>query len=190
MLTCLSIVGAAAQSREALDGQHTLQERFELMKEKAESYNDYKVIKNYILDGVWKIHMDSIAKLKLDLSQANIAISNLQNEIKKSEALVKEAETTLADSEYERTHLSVFGLRVAKGVFVTSALIILGALTLALLTLLGTFKILRRSNHEKELTIHSIASEFEDFRKKALEKEVKLSRELQSERNKAWELRG
>lgn len=190
MLTCLSIVGAAAQSREALDGQHTLQERFELMKEKAESYNDYKVIKNYILDGVWKIHMDSIAKLKLDLSQANTAISNLQNEIKKSEALVKEAETTLADSEYERTHLSVFGLRVAKGVFVTSALIILGALTLALLTLLGTFKILRRSNHEKELTIHSIASEFEDFRKKALEKEVKLSRELQSERNKAWELRG
>jgi hypothetical protein len=42
---------------------------------------------------------------------------------------------------------------------------------------------------EKELTIFGISAEFDEFRKKALEKEVKLSRELQSERNKLVELR-
>lgn len=189
VFSSLLLFGAFGQSREALDGEHTLKERFELMKEKAESYNDYKVIKNYILDGVWKIHMDSIAQLKTDLQKANSTIAGLTGEIEKSAAMVKEAETTLADSEYERTHMSVFGIKVAKSVFVTSSLVILASLTVVLLTMLGTFKLLRRSNYEKELTIHSITSEFEEFRKKALEKEVKLSRELQSERNRAWEVR-
>ncbi|MEJ0032124.1 MAG: hypothetical protein WDO15_17885 [Bacteroidota bacterium] len=68
--------------------------------------------------------------------------------------------------------------------FVTTSLIVVAALIIALLTALSTFNVLRRSNREKELTIHGIMSEFDAFRKKALEKEVKISRELQSERNK------
>ncbi len=179
-----SFLTVSAQSREALEGTHNLRDRFELMKEKAESYNDYKVIKNDILNGVWKIYMDSLAKARTDLAAANSTISRLNDEIQGAAAKVKQAETTMADSEYERTHLSVFGISVGKGIFVTTALIVVAALIVALLTVWGTFNVLRRSNREKELTIHGIMSEFDAFRKKALEKEVKISRELQSERNK------
>jgi len=180
----LSVTLATAQSREALEGDHTLKERYEIMKEKAESYNDYKVIKNAILDGVWKISMDTIAKLKNDLHTANATIAKLKGEIQGAADKVKAAETSMEQSSYERTHMNIFGMHVAKSVFVTTSLIIVVALVIALLTVLSTFNVLRRSNREKELTIHGIMSEFDAFRKKALEKEVKISRELQSERNK------
>lgn len=187
MLICVSLFSAtlvSAQSREALEGDFDLKERFEVMKDKAESYNDYKVIRNSILDGVWKINMDSIAKAKADLHAANSTIAKLNNEIKASADKVKAAETSMAESAYERTHMTVFGMAIAKGVFVTTSLVIIAALIIALLTVFSTFNVLRRSNREKELTIHGIMSEFDAFRKKALEKEVKISRELQSERNK------
>jgi len=173
-----------AQSREALEGDYNLRERFEVMKDKAESYNDYKVIKNEVLNGVWKIGMDSIAKAKSDLRTANATIAKLNNEIKASADKVKAAETSLEESAYERTHMTVFGMHVAKSVFVTTSLLVIAALVIALVVVFSTFNVLRRSNREKELTIHGIMSEFDAFRKKALEKEVKISRELQSERNK------
>jgi hypothetical protein len=187
MMLCLSLCSVmmvSAQSREALEGDHNLKDRFEIMKDKAESYNDYKVIKNSILDGVWKISMDSIAKLKNDLHTANATIGKLNGEIKGASDKVTAAETAMEASNYERTHMTVFGMHIAKGVFVTTSLVIVVALVIALLTVLSTFNVLRRSNREKELTIHGIMSEFDAFRKKALEKEVKISRELQSERNK------
>jgi hypothetical protein len=180
----LLVNGVKAQSREALEGEHNLRERFEIMKEKAESYNDYKVIRNEILNGVWKISMDSLAKVRTDLKTANVTIGKLNSEIQGASDKIKQAETTMAQSEYERTHLTVFGMPIAKGIFVTTTLVVVAALIIALLTVLGTFNVLRRSNREKELTIHGIMSEFDAFRKKALEKEVKISRELQSERNK------
>jgi hypothetical protein len=180
----LSVSLVAGQSREALEGDHTLKERYEIMKDKAESYTDYKVIRNAILDGVWKIHMDSLAKVKTDLRTANSTIAKLNGEIKGAADKVKEAETSLQESAYERTHMTVLGIPIAKSVFVTTTLIVVGALVIALLVALSTFNMLRRSNREKELTIHGIMSEFDSFRKKALEKEVKISRELQSERNK------
>ncbi len=183
-MSLFSVMLVSAQSNEALEGDHNLKDRFEIMKEKAESYNDYKVIKNNVLNGVWKISMDSIAKLKNDLHNANATIGKLNGEIKASSDKVAAAETSMEESTYERTHMNVFGMHIAKGVFVTTSLIVVVALIIALLTVLSTFNVLRRSNREKELTIHGIMSEFDAFRKKALEKEVKISRELQSERNK------
>lgn len=179
-----SVMLVNAQSREALEGDHNLRERFEIMKDKAESYNDYKVIKNDVLNGVWKIGMDSIAKVRADLRTANATIAKLNSEIKASADKVQAAETSLQESAYERTHMVVFGMHVAKSVFVTTSLVIIAALIIALIVVFSTFNVLRRSNREKELTIHGIMSEFDAFRKKALEKEVKISRELQSERNK------
>src|ERR1041385_6086507 len=113
MVLCVSLFSVmlvSAQSREALEGNHNLKDRFEIMKDKAESYNDYKVIKNTVLDGVWKISMDSIAKLKTDLHTANSAIAKLNGEIKGASDKVKAAEAAMEASTYERTHMNVFGM--------------------------------------------------------------------------------
>ena len=47
-------------------------------------------------------------------------------------------------------------------------------------------KMLQGDLKEKALIADSIAHEFEEFKKKSMEKQTKLSRELQNERNK-WQ---
>lgn len=184
VLALFAAHAASAQSREALEGNHNLRDRYELMKDKAESYSDYKVIKIAILDGVWKIHMDSLNLRKQQLANANQTIKKLEGEIAGAAEQVKKAEETMAASEYERTHLTAIGIPVAKGFFVSMVSVIIVGLVAALLIALGSVRVLRRANKEKEVTVNAVSSEFEAFRKKALDKEVKISRELQSERNK------
>jgi len=173
-----------AQSRAALEGDHNLQDRYNIMKEKAETFNDYKVIRNVVLDGVWQIAMDSLQKEKAALKIANATIAQMKSEVARADEKVKKAEVSVAESDYERTHLSVFGMLMGKSLFVTVMFLLVGGLLAGLLTILGTLKVLRKSAREKDLTIFGLNSEFDEFRKKALVKEMKISRELQDERNK------
>src|SRR4051812_29000964 len=63
------------------DKKLTLQERFLTMKTKSQTYSDYKVIKESVLDGVWKITRDSIASRKAMLASANKTIEELKAEV-------------------------------------------------------------------------------------------------------------
>jgi hypothetical protein len=173
-----------AQSRAALEGDYNLQDRYAVMKDKAETFNDYKVIKSSILDGVWRITMDSIQKEKAALKKANATIISMRDEVAKAEEKVKRADVSVAESEYERTHLAVLGMSMNKALFVTMMFVLVGGLTIGLLTILASLRVLRRSVREKDLTIYGLTSEFDEFRKKSLQKEMKISRELQDERNK------
>ena len=73
---------------------------------------------------------------------------------------------------------------MAKPFFVTFMFILVAGLVIGLVTIMATLRVLRKSVKDKELTIFGLTSEFDEFRKKALQKEMKISRELQDERNK------
>jgi hypothetical protein len=181
VLICLQV---SAQSRAALEGEYNLQDRYEVMKDKAETFNDYKVIKRDILDGVWKIAMDSLQKEKTARMQANSTIAQLRGEVASADQKVKQADASVAASDYERSHLSILGIPMAKTFFVTAMFVLLIGLVIALVTILASLRVLRKSVKEKDNTIYGLTSEFDEFRKKALQKEMKISRELQDERNK------
>ena len=181
VLVCTQV---SAQSRAALEGEYKLQERYDVMKDKAETFNEYKVIRRDILDGVWRITMDSLQKERAALAKANTTITQLKGSIASSEQKVKEAAASVAESDYERSHLAVLGIPMAKTFFVTAMFVLVIGLLIALLTILASLRVLRRSVKEKDTTIFGLTSEFEEFRKKALQKEMKISRELQDERNK------
>jgi hypothetical protein len=172
------------QSRAALEGDYNLQDRYELMKDKAETFNEYKVIRRDILDGVWRIAMDSLQKEKAARTKANATITQLRAEVSGAEQKVKQADASVAASDYERSHLAVLGIPMAKTFFVTAMFVLVIGLLIGLLTILASLKVLRKSVKEKETTIYSLTSEFDEYRKKALQKEMKISRELQDERNK------
>ncbi len=54
---------------------------------------------------------------------------------------------------------------------------------------MARMKVLDKSIREKTLTINMVSNEYEEYKKKAMEKQTKLSRELQDERNRLRELR-
>lgn len=192
VLVCLLLSWrvSAQRSAEALVGTHSLKERYLLMKQHSQTYSDYKVIKETVLDGVWKISMDSVAALEKRLSDAEASIQSMGEQIKQLESQASQHELATQQMEFDSTHINLLGLDFSKAFF----LILVGVVFAALLVLLGSatgaVKLLRRSIKEKELSLFGLTAEFDEFRKKALEKEVKLSRELQNERNKLIELKG
>lgn len=192
VLACFEFIAGQSQTVPAvvaLEGKKTLQERYYLMKVKSESYQDYKVIKEGIMDGVWKIVNDSLSKREQQLEAANAKINSLQNEVSVAHTELKAKEDSMTDVMYASTHINVLGANFGKGFFITLAATGALVLTATILLLLTRIKAMQVFVKESKLIIESTSNEFEDYKRKAFEKQTKLTRELQTERNKLMELK-
>jgi len=178
-----------AQTTAVEDKPVSLQENYYLIKTKAESYQDYKVIKEYVLDGVWKMAIDSLGKRKKQLAEANVKLDSLQKGLNSARALLKQKTDSMSDIEYAGGHIKVLGKNFAKGTFLALVAITLVALAGLILIQLARMNQMQRFVNESKLIITNINNEFEDYKHKALEKQAKLARELQTERNKLMELK-
>lgn len=173
----------------ALEGNtKTLQERYLLMKTKSESYQDYKVIKEGIMDGVWKIGADTLSKREQQLTEANTKIKSLQNEVTTAQAKLKAKEDSMADIEFASTHINVLGIVFSKVFFLSVVAFGLVGLTGVILFLLARIKSMLAFVKEGKVIVSSVTNEFEEYKRKSFEKQTKLNRELQTERNKLAEL--
>jgi len=188
----LSSLGAMAQTQAsaALEKDtKTLTERYAIMKEKSETFNEYKVIKEYILDGMWKLTTDSIKKVHSDLEEARAEALQLQMRLDAAMAAVQKKEESMAEVEHAATHISVLGMDFSKTFFVGLVGFVLLGMILLIGLVTGRLKMIYQSLKEKMEMENMISKEFENYKRKALDKQMKLSRELQNERNKMAEMR-
>lgn len=192
-ILCLLVVvttGAQTASQEVPnEDKLTLPERYQLMKSRAQTYNDYKVVREYVLDGVWKITLDSVQAQKRLLKDARTTIAALEADRKSALVSLQQKETSMEEIVYDSTHISVFGMGIDKRFFLTTVILIILGLLLALGVMTGRLKLMYGAIREKMELANTTLHELEDYKRKSLEKQTKLSRELQNERNKLMELR-
>jgi hypothetical protein len=174
----------AQQGGSDLDMPLPLDQRYYLMKTKAQTYQDFKVIKENALDGFWKITKDSIRRSKDDLMAARSKIIQLENDVKMSQDSLKHRELSVSGIVFDSQHINVLGIPFTKSAFLTMITIVLVILGLLLLVLSGTLKLTRSSLRERSDVVDSIQREFEEYKRKALDKETKILRQLQDERNR------
>ncbi len=172
------------------DTELNLKARYQVMKSGSQTYEDYKVIKEVILDGFWKITIDSISKQQIMINDAQREIAALKNEALKIQNDLKAHQASVEGITFESSHISVLGIPFGKGAFIFLSAALIAGLVIAVFVLLGRMKILNSGMKEKALIAHAITQEFDEYKRKALEKQTKLSRELQNERNKIVEQRG
>lgn len=191
LLICvLAVVGVSAQTAsDALErDSQTLRQRYLVMKNKSQNYQEYKVIKENILDGMWGIIQDSLNVKQASYRQAQSEINKLNQELDKNKAALKSKEESMQDVQYASTHISVMGIDFDKGFFAAMVGVILLLLGLVIAVIYYTLKMMRKNLSEKIDLMNSISSEYEEYKRKAMDKQTKLSRELQNERNKLQEL--
>lgn len=192
IILLLSVETATAQpaSQEAVDLQRaTLEERFSIMKSKSQTYGDYKVIKEGVLDGVWKITRDSIRTQRALVNERKATIASLENQLQNIQATLQQKEASMADLVNASTHISVLGMNFEKNTFVATFFTLLVGLLMALGVMTGKLKSMYAAIREKIDLINATNFEFEEYKHKALDKQTKLSRELQNERNKLMEMK-
>ncbi len=177
-------VGFSQKAFEALEGEHSLRERYVLMKSNSQTYGDYKVIKEKLLDGVWKIQQDSLKAKAVALQEANENITELRVQLNQTISSLEEKEQSMEEVLFASTHINVLGMEVGKGIFITLTAIIIGGLIALIGLVLGRMKLQSAVLSERKLALHTLSDEYNDYKHRAMDRQIKLSRELQDERNK------
>lgn len=166
-----------------------LGDQYNTLKKSSNTYNSFKIIRETKLDAFWADVTDSIAATKEQYQQAQTQVGDLQNELKgiKNDMAAKDKE--LAAHQHAITHISVLGIDIPKESFIYTFWGVISFLVLALLIMAYRFRENSRvtSTTRKEYT--AVKEELEEFKKRSLEKEKKLRRELQTERNTVEELK-
>jgi hypothetical protein len=167
----------------------TLHERYVILKEKSQTFKDYKVIKETVFDGMWVVISDSLKASKRNMNQAKLSIAALDSSLAKIKIQLQEKQDSMKEVEHASTHITILGIDFKKSVFGTMIAIVLLGLLAFIGVLIARLKVIHKSYREKADTVEEISHEYEDFKRKAMEKQTKLSRELQDERNKLQQMR-
>ncbi len=169
---------------ETLQENPSLHERFLFMKSKSSSYGAYKVVKESVLDGVWKIAQDTIAAKEASINQLQANINKLNSDLNKSIEDFKAKEKSMEEMLHASTHINVIGIDFNKGTFITTVGVIIAGLLVMLGLVIGRMKLQSNALSERNLAVSALTHEFDEYKQRAMERQTKLSRELQDERNK------
>ncbi|QLG43876.1 tRNA (guanine-N1)-methyltransferase [Costertonia aggregata] len=162
--------------------------QFEYISKKSGNYRQdgkrYEVVRVLSLDKLRKNVLDSI-------NAANIKAAELKATISKNEATIaslnsKLSETTnnLTNVTEEKDSMSFLGMLVSKATYNFILWTVIGALLLLLLLFIYKFRNSNILTQEAKTALSDLEVEYENHRRRALEREQKISRELQDEINK------
>ena len=166
----------------------TIESQFEYVFKKSGNYNAdgrrYEVVRAINLDKLRSNVLDSLVAARSKASELNTTISRQEATIASLNTKLEETTAQLNSVTEEKDSMSLFGALVSKATYnIILWTIILG---LSLLLLLFIYRF-RRSNiltQEAKVKLSDLETEYEDHRRKALEREQRISRQLQDEINK------
>jgi hypothetical protein len=178
------IVQAQENSDKLSLDKGTVENQFNFVLEKSSRYEDYKVIKEGWLYALKTHVLDSVKTLKKGLKDSRtliqtkqLAIDSLKNELV---AVNDRLSTTLK----EKNSLRFFGILMGKVAYNSLMWTIILGLAATLVFLVMLFKRNLMVTNQTKIALQEAKEEFETFRKRALEREEKLSRKYLDELNK------
>ncbi|MEO9870028.1 hypothetical protein [Ekhidna sp.] len=170
-------------------GQESLQEKYDELLEKTETFEQYKVIPRTRLNSFWSEAVDSLNRGKEVITELRSELDAQKQSVVALNIQVNELQTQLDSSLDLNDTINFIGIPFSKlGYHLMVWAIIV---TLAVLGIISYFMFLRSntvtSKVKKEHEI--LLAEFEDHKTKAREKQVKLKRDLQTAVNQLSERR-
>ena len=158
--------------------------QFENLIKNSNKYQDYKVVKlNWLLKLKSNIN-DSILASKEEIENATNTINNQKQKIDSLNTSFSTTKNEIATLKTQITTISFLGIDFEKGLFKTIVLSIIGGLVLFLLFFISKFKQSISITKQTKSNLKEVEDEYEEHRKKALEREQKVMRRLQDELNK------
>lgn len=177
-----------AQNTSPAPTDNSLSGQFDALKGGSESYKQYKVIDRNKLNTFWKAVQDSIVGLKQDISTSRAKINELQEKITNLDQSIANKDNSLAESTFEKEHIKVIGIDIAKGTYISINFTLIFLLVAVLCFFVYKYNNSNKVTVKTRQEFSKLDKSFEDFKRDSLDKQMKLRRELQTERNKIEEL--
>jgi hypothetical protein len=167
---------------------NTLNKQFLELKDKANNYQDFKVIKHHQLNDFWKGVMDSVTAYKKEIVIAQKEIDSQKAELNQLKTELKSTQQEVHKNDYASARISVLGIQMLKENYIYLNFGIIGVLLIMLAIAFFSYYKSKRIAHEKVTEFDSVQSELNSYKQRLRERETIMGRELQTERNKVDEL--
>ncbi|UMB55024.1 hypothetical protein MKD41_06000 [Lutibacter sp. A64] len=183
ILVFITIISYSQTTKQFIDSG-SVDTQFENLIENSNKYQDYKVVKlNWLLKLKSNIN-DSISASKEDILKATNTINKQKAVIDSLNTSFSSKKNEIAKLKNQITTISFLGIDFEKGLFKTIMLSIIGGLLLFLLFFISKYKQSISVTKLTKQNLKEVEEEFEEHRKRALEREQKVMRRLQDELNK------
>ena len=187
--TCSIFSLSAQQAETAQPANNSLNNQYKDLKTDLEVINGFRMIKMYTMDRFWNVVMDSLKAGQMKSNQAVSTIKAQQNDIAGLHAAIKKLESEKQELATRVDNMVVFGKPLAKaGVVSVASFVVLGLIVLSVILFVISRASYNTSRELRKLN-ESMYQEFDTYKRNAVEKEIKISRELQNCRNKLAELK-
>lgn len=178
--------GAYAQTD--TPSENPIQDKFSELIENSNSYKNYKVIDYNQLTEVQNSTVDFIEGLKQEISTAENTILSQEETIAGLKTELSNTQASLEEVNAKKDSMLFLGIPFSKSAYNMMMWGIVGALVIVLAFLFIRFKSSHSLTKDAQKRLDETEKEFEAFRLKSLEKEQRLGRLLQDEKNKLMKI--
>lgn len=158
--------------------------QFDNLIQNSNRYQEYKVVKKTWLFKLKSNVTDSISTFKNNITITNKLVNSQKKSIDSLKLAIHTSEASISNLNNEIQSISLLGLQINKGAFKTIMFSIIVILAILLLFFISKFKQSNSITTQTKLDLKELDEEFEEHRKKALERDQKVRRQLQDELNK------
>lgn len=152
------------------------------------SADGYKMIARYRLDQLWKSVNDTLRKERTERKTLLKKLTEQEKTVNYLKTEISGKDFSLAENTNKINEIRFLGMGFEKGTYNIIVWCLIGTLAIALIIVIArSGKNISEAKHRTQL-YDEISEEYQAYKSKSVEKERKLARELQDERNKLDDL--
>lgn len=189
LIVCFSQAFSLNETTPGSQVPTTLGQQYKNLKSDIEIFDGFRMIKMYTMDKFWITVEDS---LKIQRTK----LANLATQLTRQQENIEALNVSLAKIEKEKQSLTagvdsliIFGKPYSKAGIITLVSFVMVGLVVLVGILFSVSRVSMYTTRELRKLNESIYQEFDTYKRNSVEKEIKLSRELQNHRNKLAELK-
>jgi len=184
LFTFALFISITAFSQEAKKDTLTVSEQFDRIYRISSSYQEYKVVKKTTFQGLKNNVLDSIQLIDKELQLKNQKNSILKDSLQNANIILNTLDTDMKLMITEKDSISLVGLQLNKSTYNIIVWSIIFILIIMLSYFIYQFKNSYVITSEAKSNLLEAEDELANFKKKSLEREQKIRRQLQDEINK------
>jgi preprotein translocase subunit SecG len=178
------LLASISFAQEPTTEDNSLSAQFDKLYRTSSSYKAYKVVGKEKYVQLKQNVLDSLKKAQRKISAKNNLLTAEKESNQKNQELLQRTSLELQASIQKENSTSFFGLQVKKTSYNLSLWTFILALILTLLYFIFKFSNNNILSNKAQSDLKDMDFEYEQYRKKSIEKEQKLRRALQDEINK------
>lgn len=186
---CLSL-SLWSQENQPKDETNQAVQDFQKLIKKSNNFKEYKVIEKVKINAVERKVSQEIEALVTDITELNKTIENKDELIQSHESDIDKLKSQVNNLQNQQNEIKFLGsMPLTKANYKIIIWSVITVLILLLLFFIFKFRRGHLVNSEIKENLNNLEQEFDSYKQNALEKQQRLGRQLQDEKNKVHKMK-